>query len=158
MARITVEDCLKQTGHENRFALIHLAMERVKQHRNGLPMLSEGKNKEIVMTLREIADGHVTKENIYDFVKKEEIEVVEEVVETVAETGPKVTAEAAIDSPVAAEASTEITAEPVAVTEPVAKPAIEVVAEQTAALEPDAATSADPVAEEASSPEEAKNE
>lgn len=70
MARITVEDCLKQTGHENRFALIHLAMERVKQHRNGHPMLVEGKNKEVVMTLREIAAGVVSAKNINDFTDK----------------------------------------------------------------------------------------
>ena len=70
MARITVEDCLKQTGHENRFALIHLALERVKQHRAGHPILVEGKNKEIVMTLREIAAGVVTAKNIRTFTKK----------------------------------------------------------------------------------------
>jgi DNA-directed RNA polymerase subunit omega len=69
MARITVEDCLKQTGHENRFALIHLALERVKQHRDGHPFLVEGKNKEIVMTLREIAAGLVSTKNIKSFTK-----------------------------------------------------------------------------------------
>ena len=70
MARITVEDCLKQTGHENRFSLIHLALERVKQHRDGHPLLVEGKNKEIVMTLREIAAGTVSKDNINTFTKE----------------------------------------------------------------------------------------
>jgi DNA-directed RNA polymerase subunit omega len=78
MARITVEDCLKQTGHENRFALIHLALERVKQHREGHPVLVEGKNKEVVMTLREIAAGVVSAENIYDFTKKQLEDDVEE--------------------------------------------------------------------------------
>nr|MBF0223090.1 DNA-directed RNA polymerase subunit omega [Desulfobulbaceae bacterium] len=69
MARITVEDCLKEIGSENRFALIHLAIARLKQHRNGLPFLVEGKNKEVVMTLREIAAGKVTVENIRSFEK-----------------------------------------------------------------------------------------
>jgi len=64
MARITVEDCLKEIGNENRFSLVHLAVERVKQHRHGQPFLCKGKNKETVMTLREIAAGVVTKENI----------------------------------------------------------------------------------------------
>lgn len=64
MARITVEDCLDQVGDDNRFNLIHLAVERIKQHRQGEPFLANGKNKEIVMTLREIADGHVTLDNI----------------------------------------------------------------------------------------------
>lgn len=64
MARITVEDCLKEIGNENRFSLVHLAVQRVKQHRQGQPFLIKGKNKEVVMTLREIATGDVTAENI----------------------------------------------------------------------------------------------
>ena len=64
MARLTVEDCLKVVGDSNRFNLIHLAVQRVKQHRQGEPFLVEGKNKEVVMTLREIASGKVTMENI----------------------------------------------------------------------------------------------
>ncbi|MBU4262396.1 MAG: DNA-directed RNA polymerase subunit omega [Proteobacteria bacterium] len=69
MARITVEDCLGQIGNENRFMLIHLAVARVKQHRNGQPFLVKGKNKEVVMSLREIAAGRVTFENIKNFNK-----------------------------------------------------------------------------------------
>ena len=64
MARITVEDCLKEIGNENRFSLVHLAVQRVKQHRQGQPYLIKAKNKEVVMTLREIAAGSVTNENI----------------------------------------------------------------------------------------------
>lgn len=72
MARITVEDCLSQIGNENRFALIHLAVQRVKQHRKGLPFLVKSKNKEIVATLREIAAGSITFNTINDF-KREEL-------------------------------------------------------------------------------------
>ncbi|MFT5698192.1 MAG: DNA-directed RNA polymerase subunit omega [Desulforhopalus sp.] len=64
MARITCEDCLEKVGDDNRFNLIHLAVKRIKQHRQGEPFLAEGKNKEIVMTLREIANGRVTFSNI----------------------------------------------------------------------------------------------
>jgi DNA-directed RNA polymerase subunit omega len=64
MARITVEDCLAQVGDDNRFNLIHLAVKRIKQHRQGEPFLVEGKNKEVVMTLREIAAGRVTMDNV----------------------------------------------------------------------------------------------
>lgn len=64
MARITCEDCLEKVGDDNRFNLIHLAIQRVKQHRQGEPFLADGKNKEIVMTLREIANGRVTFTNI----------------------------------------------------------------------------------------------
>ncbi len=64
MARITVEDCLSKVGDDNRFNLIHLAVKRIRQHRQGEPFLTNGKNKEIVMTLREIASGRVTLDNI----------------------------------------------------------------------------------------------
>lgn len=64
MARITVEDCLSKVGNENRFALIHLAVARVKQHRKGAPFMIKGKNKENIMTLREIAAGDVSFDNI----------------------------------------------------------------------------------------------
>ncbi|MBW6521666.1 MAG: DNA-directed RNA polymerase subunit omega [Desulfoarculaceae bacterium] len=64
MARITVEDCLAQIGDDNRFNLVHLTVERIKQHRHGEPFLVPGTNKEIVMTLREIAAGKVTFGNI----------------------------------------------------------------------------------------------
>ncbi|MEA2083838.1 MAG: DNA-directed RNA polymerase subunit omega [Thermodesulfobacteriota bacterium] len=67
MARITVEDCLDTIGTPNRFDLIHLGITRVKQHRKGQPILAKGKNKEIVMTLREIAAGEVTFDNIREF-------------------------------------------------------------------------------------------
>ena len=65
MARITVEDCLETVGENKRFDLVHLAIERIRQHRHGEPFLTEGKNKEVVMTLREVAAGQVTFDNIY---------------------------------------------------------------------------------------------
>ncbi|MBU0481891.1 MAG: DNA-directed RNA polymerase subunit omega [Proteobacteria bacterium] len=79
MARITVEDCLSKVGNENRFALIHLAVARVKQHRKGRPFLVAGKNKENIMTLREIAAGEVTFENLQELgnVKVEKPKTVE---------------------------------------------------------------------------------
>lgn len=82
MARITVEDCLKEIGSENRFSLIHLALARLKQHRNGSPLLIEGKNKEIVMTLREIAAGLITAENIRQFDPVAKVKGKEDLVET----------------------------------------------------------------------------
>ena len=64
MARITCEDCLKQIGKNNRFNLIHLTVKRIKQHRQGAPFLVDGKNKEIVMSMREIASGKVSFDNV----------------------------------------------------------------------------------------------
>jgi DNA-directed RNA polymerase subunit omega len=60
VARITIEDCLEKVN--NRFALIQLAFQRVKQLRNGAPRLVQTKNKEVVGALREIAAGLVTLE------------------------------------------------------------------------------------------------
>jgi len=80
MARITVEDCLGTVGDDNRFNLIHLAVQRIRQHRQGEPFLVNGKNKEIVMTLREIAAGKVRMDNIDDLPGElEDTESVEEV-------------------------------------------------------------------------------
>ncbi|MEA3386777.1 MAG: DNA-directed RNA polymerase subunit omega [Thermodesulfobacteriota bacterium] len=62
MARITIEDCLKNLP--NRFALVHLAIERVKQLRKGAQPLVRCKNKEIVRALREIAQDKVKFENL----------------------------------------------------------------------------------------------
>ena len=57
MARITVEDCLEKTP--NRFELVLLAAKRAKQLLKGSRPLVETTNKEIVTSLREIADGKV---------------------------------------------------------------------------------------------------
>lgn len=80
MARITVEDCLEQVGDDNRFALVHLAVERIRQHREGEPFLKEGKNKEVVMTLREIASGKVTFDNVKELpkIRKEKLRAAAE--------------------------------------------------------------------------------
>lgn len=61
MARITVEDCLKKV--DNRFALIHLAAKRVRQLRKGAEPLVICKNKDIVVSLREIAADKVVQLN-----------------------------------------------------------------------------------------------
>ncbi len=78
MARITVEDCLETIGENKRFDLVHLAVERIRQHRHGEPYLVEGKNKEVVMTLREVAANKVTFDNI-DTLPDADDEVAEEV-------------------------------------------------------------------------------
>ncbi len=59
MARITVEDCLQKVN--NRFALIHMAAKRVRQLRKGADPTISSKNKDVVVSLREIAAGSVVK-------------------------------------------------------------------------------------------------
>jgi len=58
MARVTIEDCLEKV--ENRFALSITAMKRAKQLVHGAqPLSSEIDNKDVVLALREIAEGKV---------------------------------------------------------------------------------------------------
>lgn len=59
MARITVEDCLRQVP--NRFLLVMIAAKRTKQLYKGAQPLIENKagNKKVVLALREIAAGKV---------------------------------------------------------------------------------------------------
>jgi DNA-directed RNA polymerase subunit omega len=58
MARITVEDCLNNVN--NRFTLIHMVAKRVRQLRKGAEPTLPSKNRDIVLSLREIAAGNIT--------------------------------------------------------------------------------------------------
>jgi DNA-directed RNA polymerase subunit omega len=58
LARVTVEDCLEKV--ENRFALVILASKRTKELKRGAPLLVRDRNnREVVMSLREIASGNI---------------------------------------------------------------------------------------------------
>jgi len=59
MSRITVEDCLQKV--ENRFELVMLASKRARLLIKGAKPLIESDNREVVVALREIADGKVRK-------------------------------------------------------------------------------------------------
>ncbi len=59
MSRITVEDCLQKVS--NRFELVMLASKRARQLFRGARPLIEAGNREVVIALREIADGKVRK-------------------------------------------------------------------------------------------------
>lgn len=61
MARITIEDCLQRVP--NRFIVVHMVANRVRQIREGSEYLvSSPKNEDIVVALREIAAGKVALE------------------------------------------------------------------------------------------------
>ncbi|MGW8302315.1 MAG: DNA-directed RNA polymerase subunit omega [Desulfobacterales bacterium] len=67
MARITIEDCLKKVG--NRFLLVNMVSQRVRQIREGSDYLvSSPKNEDVVVALREVAAGKIT------MIEKEEAE------------------------------------------------------------------------------------
>ena len=59
MSRITVEDCLENIN--NRFELVMLASKRARQLFKGARPLIDSDNREVVVALREIADGKVKK-------------------------------------------------------------------------------------------------
>lgn len=59
MARITVEDCLKNV--ENIFEMVLVAAKRARRVAHGAdPMVELENDKPTVIALREIAEGHVT--------------------------------------------------------------------------------------------------
>jgi DNA-directed RNA polymerase subunit omega len=59
MARVTVEDCLEKV--DNRFLLVMLSAKRVKQlYKGSKPHIdNRADNKNVVVSLREIAAGKV---------------------------------------------------------------------------------------------------
>lgn len=60
MARVTIEDCLKNV--DNRFELILVASKRARQLATGMaePSVPVDNDKPTVLALREIAEGMVT--------------------------------------------------------------------------------------------------
>lgn len=59
MARVTVEDCLKDV--DNRFQLVVMAAKRARQIEAGAqPLVEPDRDKPTVIALREIAEGKVT--------------------------------------------------------------------------------------------------
>jgi DNA-directed RNA polymerase subunit omega len=68
---------------ENRFVLVHLAAERARQLRKGATPMSDRKNKEVVLSLREIASGAINQENLKSYEpvvldQDEPIEIIED--------------------------------------------------------------------------------
>jgi DNA-directed RNA polymerase subunit omega len=63
MARITVEDCLKNM--DNRFELVLTATKRARQIAHGAePLVDDENDKPTVIALREIADGLIDSERV----------------------------------------------------------------------------------------------
>jgi DNA-directed RNA polymerase subunit omega len=63
MARVTVEDCLAKVP--NRFELVLMAARRARQIEQGAePLVPMGKEKPVVIALREIGEGKMDVERI----------------------------------------------------------------------------------------------
>ena len=78
MARVTVEDCLKNVA--NRFELVMVASKRARQLATGGkdPLVEEESDKPTVIALREIADGMVSADIL---TREDELEAEEELAE-----------------------------------------------------------------------------
>ncbi len=77
MARVTVEDCLENV--DNRFQLVLVATKRARQISLGAePFVEEENDKPTVLALREIAEGHVTRDILDEKIEEEILEFMEE--------------------------------------------------------------------------------
>ncbi|MCL4162316.1 UNVERIFIED_CONTAM: hypothetical protein GTU68_064540 [Idotea baltica] len=86
MARVTVEDCLSNV--DNRFQLVLVATKRARQLSLGAQAFVEEENdKPTVLALREIAEGHVTRDILDETIEEEILEFIEEEGEVI-ETEP----------------------------------------------------------------------
>lgn len=90
MARVSIEDCQKKLP--NRFALAMTAAHRARQLLNNAdPLISDTKNKEAVVALREIAEGLITS-------KPQEPEWEESIDEALDTAAPSEQHESAVES------------------------------------------------------------
>ena len=77
MARVTVEDCLANV--DNRFQLVLVATKRARQLALGAePFVDAGNDKPTVLALREIAEGHVTRDILEEKIEEDILEFLVE--------------------------------------------------------------------------------
>jgi len=70
MARVTVEDCIRY--YPNRFEMVLLASRRARQLLRGFPVIVEDEeHKPVVQSLRELGDGHISWEGVFEAEEQE---------------------------------------------------------------------------------------
>lgn len=71
MARVTVEDCIR--FYPNRFEMVHLASRRARQLLEGMPSVlgNEEGDKPSVGALRELGEGLVSWETLFEMDEQE---------------------------------------------------------------------------------------
>ncbi len=75
MARVTIEDCVRH--YPNRFEMVVLAARRARQLQNGMPsVLEEEGHKPTVQALKELGEGYVTWENVFELEEQERLQGV----------------------------------------------------------------------------------
>ncbi len=86
MARVTIEDCIRY--YPNRFEMVLLAARRARQLLKGIsPVADDEMHKPVVQSLKELGDGHVSWERLFELDELERQRLLaasrEEVEETV---------------------------------------------------------------------------
>lgn len=72
MARVTVEDCIRY--YPNRFEMVVLAARRARQLLDGMPsVIEEEGHKPTVQSLKEMGEGHVSWEVLFDMEEQERL-------------------------------------------------------------------------------------
>lgn len=75
MARVTIEDCVRY--YPNRFEMVVLAARRARQLQNGMPSVLENEgHKPAVQALRELGQGYVSWENVFELEEQERLQAV----------------------------------------------------------------------------------
>lgn len=70
MARVTIEDCVRY--YPNRFEMVVLASRRARQLQAGMPSVLEDEgHKPAVQALKELGEGHVSWENVFELEEQE---------------------------------------------------------------------------------------
>ncbi|OIQ00476.1 MAG: DNA-directed RNA polymerase subunit omega [Zetaproteobacteria bacterium CG2_30_46_52] len=70
MARVTIEDCVRY--YPNRFEMVVLASRRARQLQAGMPsVLEEEGHKPAVQALKELGEGYVSWENVFELEEQE---------------------------------------------------------------------------------------
>ncbi len=73
MARVTIEDCIRH--YPNRFEMVVLAARRARQLQNGMPsVLEEEGHKPTVQALKELGEGYVTWDNVFELEEQERLQ------------------------------------------------------------------------------------
>lgn len=73
MARVTIEDCIAY--YPNRFEIVVLAAHRARQLQAGMPSVLEDEgHKPAVQALKELGEGYVSWENVYELDEQERLQ------------------------------------------------------------------------------------
>jgi DNA-directed RNA polymerase subunit omega len=97
MARVTVEDCLKNV--DNRFQLVLVATKRARQLEKGITPFVEWENdKPTIVALREIAEGKIGP-SILDEPTRPEISLEDEITQAEEEAPVVIAGESQVDVP-----------------------------------------------------------